>query len=225
MSQHQPLPPHVNAHMCTSTHTHTQTHKHRVRAHRSRSSHTRCKAAASGLAGQTGWGWRWRGLDKLVGLRLFLPFNPSVPSWLVMLSVPDRFVMVQITSRSLAAFHVLALQASELSESPGLASSTVLFLPSPCMCPWVAGADSATPPTLHLAGEVEDELLHAYSRVYTFDTPLIMVRVAVLVAVTLTVPIVLFPVSTLSPEGWVCGSDSLWIWVSVCLPWWVPANY
>ncbi|KAM7317553.1 hypothetical protein ACRRTK_023855 [Alexandromys fortis] len=45
-------------------------------------------------------------------------------------------------------------------------------------------------------GEVEDELLHAYSRVYTFDTPLIMVRVAVLVAVTLTVPIVLFPIRT-----------------------------
>ncbi|XP_064140411.1 sodium-coupled neutral amino acid transporter 4 isoform X2 [Loxodonta africana] len=45
-------------------------------------------------------------------------------------------------------------------------------------------------------GEVEDELLHAYSRVYTFDTPLIMVRMAVLVAVTLTVPIVLFPIRT-----------------------------
>ncbi|KAH0518244.1 Sodium-coupled neutral amino acid transporter 4 [Microtus ochrogaster] len=59
-----------------------------------------------------------------------------------------------------------------------------------------AGSHSATPPTLPLAGEVEDELLHAYSRVYTFDTPLIMVRVAVLVAVTLTVPIVLFPIRT-----------------------------
>lgn len=47
-------------------------------------------------------------------------------------------------------------------------------------------------------GEVEDELLHAYSKVYTFDTPLLMVRLAVLVAVTLTVPIVLFPVSTWS---------------------------
>lgn len=41
-----------------------------------------------------------------------------------MLSVADRFIMVQLTSRSLAAFHVLALQASGLSESPGLASST-----------------------------------------------------------------------------------------------------
>lgn len=118
-----------------------------------------------------------------------------------MLSAADRFIMLQITSRSLAAFHAVALQASELSESPGLASSTILFLPSPSMFLRVASADSATPPTLPLAGEVEDELLHAYSRVYTFDTPLIMVRVAVLVAVTLTVPIVLFPVSTLSPEG------------------------
>nr|XP_051706969.1 sodium-coupled neutral amino acid transporter 4 isoform X2 [Oryctolagus cuniculus] len=45
-------------------------------------------------------------------------------------------------------------------------------------------------------GEVEDELLHAYSRVYTFDVLLLMVRLAVLVAVTLTVPIVLFPIRT-----------------------------
>ena len=49
-------------------------------------------------------------------------------------------------------------------------------------------------------GEVEDELLHAYIKVYTFDTPLLMVRLAVLVAVMLTVPIVLFPVSTWSFE-------------------------
>lgn len=46
-----------------------------------------------------------------------------------------------------------------------------------------------------LLGEVEDELLHTYRKVYTFDTLLLMVRLAVLVAVTLTVPIVLFPVS------------------------------
>ncbi|XP_038596795.1 sodium-coupled neutral amino acid transporter 4 isoform X2 [Tachyglossus aculeatus] len=45
-------------------------------------------------------------------------------------------------------------------------------------------------------GEVEDELLHAYIKVYTFDTLLLMVRLAVLVAVTLTVPIVLFPIRT-----------------------------
>ncbi|XP_068132696.1 sodium-coupled neutral amino acid transporter 4 [Hyperolius riggenbachi] len=43
-------------------------------------------------------------------------------------------------------------------------------------------------------GEVQDELLHTYTKVYKFDTLLLCVRVAVLVAVTLTVPIVLFPI-------------------------------
>ncbi|KAM9311153.1 sodium-coupled neutral amino acid transporter 4 [Gastrophryne carolinensis] len=43
-------------------------------------------------------------------------------------------------------------------------------------------------------GEVQDELLHTYTKVYKFDTPLLCVRLAVLVAVTLTVPIVLFPI-------------------------------
>lgn len=68
------------------------------------------------------------------------------------------------------------------------------------MLPQVTSADLTTRSGLILfllfAGEVEDELLHAYSKVYTFDTPLLMVRLAVLVAVMLTVPIVLFPVST-----------------------------
>ncbi|XP_044136322.1 sodium-coupled neutral amino acid transporter 4 isoform X2 [Bufo gargarizans] len=45
-------------------------------------------------------------------------------------------------------------------------------------------------------GEVQDELLHTYTKVYTFDTLLLCVRLAVLVAVTLTVPIVLFPIRT-----------------------------
>uniref|UniRef100_A0A8C5MQP4 Solute carrier family 38 member 4 n=1 Tax=Leptobrachium leishanense TaxID=445787 RepID=A0A8C5MQP4_9ANUR len=45
-------------------------------------------------------------------------------------------------------------------------------------------------------GEVGDELLHTYTKVYRFDTLLLCVRVAVLVAVTLTVPIVLFPIRT-----------------------------
>ncbi|XP_051818814.1 sodium-coupled neutral amino acid transporter 4 [Antechinus flavipes] len=49
---------------------------------------------------------------------------------------------------------------------------------------------------LSFYGEVEDELLHAYTKVYTFDTPILLVRLAVLVAVTLTVPIVLFPIRT-----------------------------
>ncbi|XP_078517382.1 sodium-coupled neutral amino acid transporter 3 [Lissotriton helveticus] len=42
--------------------------------------------------------------------------------------------------------------------------------------------------------QVESELLHTYSRVDPFDILILCVRVAVLIAVTLTVPIVLFPV-------------------------------
>ncbi|XP_078531490.1 sodium-coupled neutral amino acid transporter 4 [Lissotriton helveticus] len=45
-------------------------------------------------------------------------------------------------------------------------------------------------------GEVQDELLHTFIKVYKFDTLLLCVRLAVLVAVTLTVPIVLFPIRT-----------------------------
>uniref|UniRef100_A0A669CRM7 Solute carrier family 38 member 3 n=1 Tax=Oreochromis niloticus TaxID=8128 RepID=A0A669CRM7_ORENI len=43
-------------------------------------------------------------------------------------------------------------------------------------------------------GNVEAELLHTYSRIDPYDTLILCVRVAVLTAVTLTVPIVLFPV-------------------------------
>lgn len=42
---------------------------------------------------------------------------------------------------------------------------------------------------------VEPELLHTYSKVYKADVVLLIVRLAVLTAVTLTVPVVLFPVS------------------------------
>lgn len=52
-----------------------------------------------------------------------------------------------------------------------------------------------TPFCFLFVGEVEDELLHTYTKVYTFDPLLLSVRLAVLVAVTLTVPLVLFPVS------------------------------
>ena len=44
---------------------------------------------------------------------------------------------------------------------------------------------------------VESELLHTYSAVDPLDTLILCVRLAVLVAVTLTVPVVLFPVRTL----------------------------
>uniref|UniRef100_A0A3B4AXG9 Amino acid transporter transmembrane domain-containing protein n=1 Tax=Periophthalmus magnuspinnatus TaxID=409849 RepID=A0A3B4AXG9_9GOBI len=43
-------------------------------------------------------------------------------------------------------------------------------------------------------GNVEPELLHTYNRIDPYDTLILCVRVAVLTAVTLTVPIVLFPV-------------------------------
>ncbi|KAM8884231.1 sodium-coupled neutral amino acid transporter 4 isoform 1-T3 [Synchiropus picturatus] len=41
---------------------------------------------------------------------------------------------------------------------------------------------------------VEAELLHTFTKVYKFDNLLLLVRLAVLTAVTLTVPIVLFPI-------------------------------
>ncbi|CDQ71364.1 unnamed protein product [Oncorhynchus mykiss] len=43
-------------------------------------------------------------------------------------------------------------------------------------------------------GKTETELLHTYSRIDPYDTLILCVRLAVLTAVTLTVPIVLFPV-------------------------------
>lgn len=42
---------------------------------------------------------------------------------------------------------------------------------------------------------VESELLHTYSTILGTDILLLIVRLAVLVAVTLTVPVVIFPVS------------------------------
>ena len=47
-------------------------------------------------------------------------------------------------------------------------------------------------------GAVESELLHTYSSVDPLDVLVLCVRLAVLVAVTLTVPVVLFPVRHLS---------------------------
>lgn len=46
-----------------------------------------------------------------------------------------------------------------------------------------------------ITANVETELLHTYSRIDPYDTLILCVRLAVLTAVTLTVPIVLFPVS------------------------------
>lgn len=68
---------------------------------------------------------------------------------------------------------------------------------------WNAGPDQVDgrflfPDTSLLSsGAVESELLHTYSKVDTLDVLLLCVRLAVLVAVTLTVPVVLFPVRIL----------------------------
>ncbi|XP_062849999.1 sodium-coupled neutral amino acid symporter 2 [Trichomycterus rosablanca] len=54
-------------------------------------------------------------------------------------------------------------------------------------------------------GVVEPELLHTYSKVYDFDVVLLIVRLAVLTAVTFTVPVVLFPIRT-SVNQLLCAS-------------------
>uniref|UniRef100_A0A674E313 Sodium-coupled neutral amino acid symporter 2 n=1 Tax=Salmo trutta TaxID=8032 RepID=A0A674E313_SALTR len=58
---------------------------------------------------------------------------------------------------------------------------------------------------------VESELLHTYSKVYKSDVVLLIVRLAVLTAVTLTVPVVLFPIRT-SVNQLLCASKEFsWI--------------
>uniref|UniRef100_A0A8C3VNA0 Solute carrier family 38 member 3 n=1 Tax=Catharus ustulatus TaxID=91951 RepID=A0A8C3VNA0_CATUS len=58
---------------------------------------------------------------------------------------------------------------------------------------------------------VEPELLHTYSKVDPFDVLILCVRVAVLTAVTLTVPIVLFPVRRAIQQMLFQGKDFSWI--------------
>uniref|UniRef100_A0A8C9W0Y3 Sodium-coupled neutral amino acid symporter 2 n=1 Tax=Scleropages formosus TaxID=113540 RepID=A0A8C9W0Y3_SCLFO len=58
---------------------------------------------------------------------------------------------------------------------------------------------------LTFSDNVESELLHTYSKVYKFDVVLLVVRLAVLTAVTLTVPVVLFPIRT-SVNQLLCAS-------------------
>ncbi|XP_030072057.1 sodium-coupled neutral amino acid transporter 4 [Microcaecilia unicolor] len=60
-------------------------------------------------------------------------------------------------------------------------------------------------------GEVEDELLHTFTKVYKFDTLLLCVRLAVLTAVTLTVPIVLFPIRSSITTLLLPGRPFSWI--------------
>lgn len=60
-------------------------------------------------------------------------------------------------------------------------------------------------------GEVEDELLHTFTKVYKFDTLMLCVRLAVLTAVTLTVPIVLFPIRSSITTLLLPGRPFSWI--------------
>ncbi|KAF3704916.1 Sodium-coupled neutral amino acid transporter 4 [Channa argus] len=60
-------------------------------------------------------------------------------------------------------------------------------------------------------GNVEAELLHTFTKVYKFDTMLLLVRVAVLTAVTLTVPIVLFPIRSSITTLLFSGREFSWI--------------
>ncbi|PKK16567.1 hypothetical protein A306_00000264, partial [Columba livia] len=59
-------------------------------------------------------------------------------------------------------------------------------------------------------GGVESELLHTYIKVDPFDVLILCVRVAVLTAVTLTVPIVLFPVRRAIQQMLFQGKDFSW---------------
>ncbi|KAF7664484.1 hypothetical protein LDENG_00176170 [Lucifuga dentata] len=58
---------------------------------------------------------------------------------------------------------------------------------------------------------VEAELLHTFTKVYKFDTMLLLVRLAVLTAVTLTVPIVLFPIRSSITTLLFSGREFNWI--------------
>uniref|UniRef100_A0A8C6Z9J3 Solute carrier family 38 member 3 n=1 Tax=Nothoprocta perdicaria TaxID=30464 RepID=A0A8C6Z9J3_NOTPE len=60
-------------------------------------------------------------------------------------------------------------------------------------------------------GRVESELLHTYNKVDPFDVLILCVRVAVLTAVTLTVPIVLFPVRRAIQQMLFQGKDFSWV--------------
>ncbi|XP_012667346.1 sodium-coupled neutral amino acid transporter 3 [Otolemur garnettii] len=67
---------------------------------------------------------------------------------------------------------------------------------------------------------VESELLHTYSKVDAFDVLILCVRVAVLTAVTLTVPIVLFPVRRAIQQMLFENQEFSWlrhILIAICL--------
>ncbi|XP_067420254.1 sodium-coupled neutral amino acid symporter 2 [Emydura macquarii macquarii] len=60
-------------------------------------------------------------------------------------------------------------------------------------------------------GNVEAELLHTYSAVLGADVILLIVRLAVLMAVTLTVPVVIFPIRTSITQLFCAGKEFNWL--------------
>uniref|UniRef100_H3APG6 Solute carrier family 38 member 5 n=1 Tax=Latimeria chalumnae TaxID=7897 RepID=H3APG6_LATCH len=60
-------------------------------------------------------------------------------------------------------------------------------------------------------GNVEAEMLHTYSKVDPLDTLILCVRLAVLVAVTLTVPVVLFPIRRAVQQLLFPGKNFNWL--------------
>nr|DBA21304.1 TPA: hypothetical protein GDO54_017971 [Pyxicephalus adspersus] len=69
-------------------------------------------------------------------------------------------------------------------------------------------------------GDVESEMLHTYMTVDPLDKLMLTVRVAVLVAVTLTVPVVLFPIRRAIQQLICPGQDFRWwrhILIAACL--------
>uniref|UniRef100_UPI00358DFDBB sodium-coupled neutral amino acid symporter 2-like isoform X1 n=2 Tax=Myxine glutinosa TaxID=7769 RepID=UPI00358DFDBB len=57
---------------------------------------------------------------------------------------------------------------------------------------------------------VEDEMLHTYLLVQGFDTAIVLVRIAVIIAVTLTVPVVLFPMRSSLEEIFLPNREFNW---------------
>ncbi|MBN3293742.1 S38A3 protein, partial [Polypterus senegalus] len=69
-------------------------------------------------------------------------------------------------------------------------------------------------------GNVEAELLHTYSKVNPLDKLILCVRLAVLVAVTLTVPVVLFPIRRAVQQLLFPGKEFHWVrhvTIAICL--------
>uniref|UniRef100_A0A668AUD0 Sodium-coupled neutral amino acid symporter 2 n=1 Tax=Myripristis murdjan TaxID=586833 RepID=A0A668AUD0_9TELE len=88
---------------------------------------------------------------------------------------------------------------------------TFAFVCHPAILPMYEELKEKSKKTVILILHVEPELLRTYSKIYKFDVILLIVRLAVLTAVTLTVPVVLFPIRT-SVNQLLCASKEFsWI--------------